>query len=698
MIKAKLFSACMAMSAMLLGACGPASSGPTSLPSEETLASISIRSEGGKTEVAVGATLQLYVDTEPKGLDNGAAWSSRDEKIAAVSDGGLVTGIARGNTIIKAVSTLDDKVSAEFALAVVPAPLPDPESVTVNDPTGGNEVTLGETLQLTATLLPAEADQTLVWSSDHEEIATVSENGLVRGMALGTAVITAASAVKPEIKGTLEITVVEANIPVTQDWPAMPFATHAEFMSAAKGTPLKIKGKITKRLADYIDKDGDTMTGYYIQNGEEGFYVMAKIAAMNVGEGTACEVGGYARNHYDGVYAIENVEYLAEIDEFFETPTYDLDGAADWTFATLSSRVGSLISLMGADIVDIAESFSTDDNQYKFTVEKGGRSIEVYVDPNRTGPEEYAAIGEKLSTLSPTQIVSFASHLTSYGYGKPLPEIDLTAAAEITAEPLDDQSMVDLAANVIAIQDTFDIEEVTIDLPTENHKFPGVVISWASDDTDVIDVTNNTVTHGEYDAIVHLTATIAKNEASAAREFEVLVIALNDDHYATVATLDFEDAESGNGYGCSKTKPGYQGKENDDVYLGGHNWTLLSALIGGDERDKRFGDFAARVQTKYDNGIISLDPGLKFDVVEFYVAIYGNNKLGTRLTISYKVDDETEFTQLGGYHVIDNYALKKMRFHLPVEEGADVYVKISALTGYGQRIDVDNIRLLKEGA
>lgn len=51
---------------------------------------------------------------------------------------------------------------------------------------------VGEELQLQATVLPADAeDKSLTWESDHSEIATVSNSGLVTALAAGDAVITA---------------------------------------------------------------------------------------------------------------------------------------------------------------------------------------------------------------------------------------------------------------------------------------------------------------------------------------------------------------------------------------------------------------------------------------------------------------------------------------------------------------------------
>lgn len=53
------------------------------------------------------------------------------------------------------------------------------------------ELAVGETLQLTATPAPANTTDDVVWSSDAEEFATVSESGLVTAVVAGTAKISA---------------------------------------------------------------------------------------------------------------------------------------------------------------------------------------------------------------------------------------------------------------------------------------------------------------------------------------------------------------------------------------------------------------------------------------------------------------------------------------------------------------------------
>ena len=67
---------------------------------------------------------------------------------------------------------------------------------------------VGETITITATLRPKTAiDKTLTWSSSNETVATVDQSGKVTAVALGEAVITAASS-NPEVSATCKVTVV----------------------------------------------------------------------------------------------------------------------------------------------------------------------------------------------------------------------------------------------------------------------------------------------------------------------------------------------------------------------------------------------------------------------------------------------------------------------------------------------------------
>lgn len=69
-------------------------------------------------------------------------------------------------------------------------------------------LTIGETLQLTATLIPEEAtDKSVTWSSSDEKVATVTAEGLATAVGIGKVVITATTNDGTSLSATCEITV-----------------------------------------------------------------------------------------------------------------------------------------------------------------------------------------------------------------------------------------------------------------------------------------------------------------------------------------------------------------------------------------------------------------------------------------------------------------------------------------------------------
>ncbi|MDR1697459.1 MAG: Ig-like domain-containing protein [Erysipelotrichaceae bacterium] len=78
-----------------------------------------------------------------------------------------------------------------------------PTSITIS---GATTVEVNATISLTADVLPAGASQSVSWTSDKNDVATVS-NGVVRGMSAGTAIIRATSTVDTTISATHSVVV-----------------------------------------------------------------------------------------------------------------------------------------------------------------------------------------------------------------------------------------------------------------------------------------------------------------------------------------------------------------------------------------------------------------------------------------------------------------------------------------------------------
>lgn len=81
----------------------------------------------------------------------------------------------------------------------------DPTAVEVSPKT--NNLTVGVARNLTATVSPSTAKQTVTWASSDTKIATVDNNGKVTAVAAGTATITASSTEKSTVKGTASVNV-----------------------------------------------------------------------------------------------------------------------------------------------------------------------------------------------------------------------------------------------------------------------------------------------------------------------------------------------------------------------------------------------------------------------------------------------------------------------------------------------------------
>lgn len=86
------------------------------------------------------------------------------------------------------------------------------------------KINVGETAQLKAKVSPETAEQTVTWSSNNKQVATVDEAGLVKGISVGNAKITASatkiiSALKTvTVQGHFYITIEEEKIdPITVD-------------------------------------------------------------------------------------------------------------------------------------------------------------------------------------------------------------------------------------------------------------------------------------------------------------------------------------------------------------------------------------------------------------------------------------------------------------------------------------------------
>lgn len=136
-----------------------------------------------------GESVVLVATLSPSdATDKTVTWSSSKQSVATVSSSGEVTAVSEGETTVTASAggkSATCKVTVSRKVIQV-------ESVTLSQSTA--EMLEGESIQLIATVLPADAtDKTVTWASSKTSVATVSSSGEVKAVSEGEAIITASA-------------------------------------------------------------------------------------------------------------------------------------------------------------------------------------------------------------------------------------------------------------------------------------------------------------------------------------------------------------------------------------------------------------------------------------------------------------------------------------------------------------------------
>ena len=140
--------------------------------------------------LTTGNTLTLTETVLPAtATDKTVTWFSSAPSVATVNNNGLVTAVSPGAAII-VVSTTDGKFEASCNVTVNAAVVP-VESIFVDPPSLTMNLT-DAPYTLTHTIAPANAtNKNITWTSNKPSVATVTANGVVTPIAVGTAAIIA---------------------------------------------------------------------------------------------------------------------------------------------------------------------------------------------------------------------------------------------------------------------------------------------------------------------------------------------------------------------------------------------------------------------------------------------------------------------------------------------------------------------------
>ncbi len=166
------------------------------IPAAET---VEITTEGGVApEITVdNGSLQLVATVSPEEASQEVVWSiTEGETFAIIDQNGLLTATASNAVVtVKAHSAENSSIfdTIDVNLTNQQSEV-EAESLTVStlDDVYPDIFEIGGTLQLLATVLPAEADQYVTWTVEEgSDVVSVDENGLVTGWEEGFAIIRA---------------------------------------------------------------------------------------------------------------------------------------------------------------------------------------------------------------------------------------------------------------------------------------------------------------------------------------------------------------------------------------------------------------------------------------------------------------------------------------------------------------------------
>lgn len=139
-------------------------------------------------EISESETLTARVMPE-NATDKKVVWTIGDSNIASISSNGLVTGLSIGETV--ATVTTHDGGFTDTCDIIVSVPV-DPDVVSsVELDQHSAIIEIDEQINLTATVLPATAlNKTVQWSSSNDDVASISNTGLITGIDVGNVTIT----------------------------------------------------------------------------------------------------------------------------------------------------------------------------------------------------------------------------------------------------------------------------------------------------------------------------------------------------------------------------------------------------------------------------------------------------------------------------------------------------------------------------
>ncbi len=259
--------------------------------------------------LSIGETKTLKATVTPTNATNKTVtWSSSKTAVATVSSTGVVKAVKEGTAIITAKS---GSKSASCVVTVAPAGV---QVSGVSLDTDAATVFVNATQKLTATVTPADAtNKSVTWSSDNEAVATVSADGVVKGISEGKANITVTTA-EGGFTATAVITVAKDTSGNASDVKIIIANSLEKYENTVlTGTNADVKVLVTNAAGAPLGNTSVTLEmepqygnakDVFVITGDNNNYVSAKLTtdANGYADFTIGEKGGYTYTSTDSIF------------------------------------------------------------------------------------------------------------------------------------------------------------------------------------------------------------------------------------------------------------------------------------------------------------------------------------------------------------------------------------------------------------
>lgn len=173
----------------------------------------SVQITGDTNDVLMkGETLPLSATVLPANAsDKNILWTSSNTNIATVSQEGVVTQVGNTGGIVTITATSKSDPDVYDSVTIETSAVAAVANVTVSSAGGIGTLYVGKTagsVQMSASVLPEDADQTVTWSVEPADKATISSDGILTAVADGDVVVVATS-VSSGKKGYKGMTIIQ---------------------------------------------------------------------------------------------------------------------------------------------------------------------------------------------------------------------------------------------------------------------------------------------------------------------------------------------------------------------------------------------------------------------------------------------------------------------------------------------------------